>query len=381
MVYVVADGGSASAIRAGLNANFTSLFAKTDTMRINASSSNFFFGQAGNDTMTGGGNVGGGNLTMSSATTMTDCTGLGDRNLKNATTVVGATAIGKFSQESTVTGGNGTSVGDSTLRACLAALNTAMGYTTASGVINGTRGLWIGAGAAQTVEQGDDQCIGGYGAAFTGANAARNSLWGSLAKYFGSGNEDSGIGYYVLANSTGGRNFGGGAYAGFTNITGTRNIWIGESAGNDAINQASNLTNSIGIGALSYTTRSNQVVLGSGSVVETNLRGKTVINSTLIAPRSWLDVRGDNTAFLFGASGLTHGIRINATTGELQIQAVDETLNAAYKPMVFKASALNFDGGTAIVKQTHAAVATDLTTAITRINTLCTQLTNYGLHN
>lgn len=128
------------------------------------------------------------------------------------------------------------------------------------------------------------------------------------------GNINTAIGYYALnANTTGYRNFaigssalqlnttgyrniGIGVAAGYGNLTGFNNTYIGNSAGqtlttgytNSFIghqagydtNQKVDAVNSAGFGANTFTTRSNQIVIGDELVVETHLRTGVYIGST-----------------------------------------------------------------------------------------------------
>ena len=369
-----------SAIQSFLTASTASaakVALNLDGIQSIPAASNYFAGDAGNLTLTGGANVGFGWRAMLAATTMTDCVAVGDQALRSATTVVGCTAIGKFSLFTTITGSNNTGCGDSTLRYATGQGNVAVGYTTAQGITTANNGVWIGAGAAVSGAQGNNMVVIGAQAMPGGAGATDSVIIGTNAKSAGSGSEDVAVGTNALWYSTGGRNTAIGMNAGFNNITGTRCIWIGEASG--VASQVTNLTNAIAIGTQTYTTKSNQVVLGDSNIVETNLRGKVVINGTLATPRARLDIVGTDSEFLIGASGLTHGLRINATPTELQFQAVDNTLNAAYKPLIFGMSALGFFGATAVTQRSAPSAASDLASAITAVNSIRTSLLNYGL--
>lgn len=95
------------------------------------------------------------------------------------------------------------------------------------------------------------------------------------------------LGLSALELTTGGGNVGIGPYAGRFNTTGTNNIWLGYNAGNGSP-QANNLSNSMALGVSSTTTRSNQIVLGNSSHVETQLRQGVVVNTSndLSAPKT-----------------------------------------------------------------------------------------------
>jgi hypothetical protein len=340
---------------------------------------NYFFAGGGNTTATGGGNVAGGYLAFSSATTATDCTIVGDRAGRLLTNVVGNTAIGKFSQEQNVTGGNSTSVGDSSLRYTTGEQNVAFGYLTAEDQTTARYGTWIGNGAGKDGGHGDNMVVVGY-LAQPGGSGASTTVVGARAKFLGSGAEDAGLGYFTLYNSTGGQNTAVGAYSGFTNTTGYQNTFVGESCGNDAVNQKVDAINSTALGARSYTTKDNQVVIGSSAVVETNLRGKVQINGTLGTPRGQLDVTASsNSDYIIAASNALHGVRMGASAAGVYLDAVDPTLSAAYRPLIFNSSTLGFFGVTPAARPTLPAAATDDGTTLTLVNAIRDLLRNFGL--
>lgn len=116
----------------------------------------------------------------------------------------------------------------------------------------------------------------------------------------------------------------------------------------------------------------------------------------------------DSTRWQLGYGGLTTigtsvlcwgpaGVDVTGTLGfsqsrfqqsnsqTLQTQCYDTSLAAWQETSQQKASPsgalYSVLGATPIAKQTHAAVATDLATAITRLNQLCSHLTNFGFFN
>lgn len=88
---------------------------------------------------------------------------------------------------------------------------------------------------------------------------------------------------------------------------------------------------------------------------------------------------------LIGELQLSTDTRMQRSAQALTTQVFDTSLAAWQTTSRQEASATGARwsvlGATPIVRQTHAAVATDLATAITRLNTLCTHLTNFGLFN
>ena len=67
--------------------------------------------------------------------------------------------------------------------------------------------------------------------------------------------------------------------AGVSNIWGYKNTYVGYFAGYSDYQKLS-ATNSTAIGAGTFTTRNNQVVIGDENVVETQLRANVYIGST-----------------------------------------------------------------------------------------------------
>ena len=86
-----------------------------------------------------------------------------------------------------------------------------------------------------------------------------------------------------------------------------------------------------------------------------------------------------------GTLGFTQSRFQQSALQTLQTQCYDTSLAAWQETSQQKASPTgalySVLGSTPIAKQTHAALATDLATAITRLNQLCTHLTNFGFFN
>ncbi len=125
-----------------------------------------------------------------------------------------------------------------------------------------------------------------------------NSIFGSSTMYKNiTGNYNVACGYRGLYNNTigvsnaavgsdslylnisGNYNTGAGSNSLYSITTGNYNTGIGSTAGYNA-NQLATAVNSMALGANSFTNRSNQVVIGDASVVETHLRTGVYIGST-----------------------------------------------------------------------------------------------------
>jgi len=95
-----------------------------------------------------------------------------------------------------------------------------------------------------------------------------------------------------LSNTTGNYNTNLGTNAGLYNTTGSSNINLGRNAGNHA-SQKVDAVNSIALGNGTYTTASNQVVIGNADVTETLLKGNIGFDTT--TPIAGLDITKANT--------------------------------------------------------------------------------------
>jgi hypothetical protein len=82
-----------------------------------------------------------------------------------------------------------------------------------------------------------------------------------------------------------------GAWAGLQLETGIRNTFIGYQSGYDVL-QDVDPVNSMALGANSYTTKDNQVVIGDDNIVETLIKGVVGINEVAVAAQ--LDVAQTN---------------------------------------------------------------------------------------
>jgi hypothetical protein len=248
---------------------------------------NYFFGEAGRDMVVGGGNIGagfsalgaveqgGGNIafgdfalsqqlnlshsiaigyqTLRYATAASDCIGIGSESLKNMITGTGTTVIGRLGWSMIPEGGNNTGVGDSVGRYSVSGIgNCAMGY----------RSFESG--------NGDYNVMLGFAAALSRSIGNSNVGLGSGA-FGGSGVSDLGD-----------RNVGVGFDVGQSLRLGYDNIFLGANSGNN-INQKSDVVNSIAIGADSYTTVDNQIVIGDSHHQEVIIAGVLFTRSELIA--------------------------------------------------------------------------------------------------
>lgn len=268
----------------------------------------YFLAGAGNLVSSGGGNLAAGEFAGQSVTTCLASVFLGkdagaavtsgvDHTFVGAgaglaqTTGVGSTALGRLAGKSATTGQGWTAIGDTALEFNLVDNVVGLGYGAGRDQATGIGGVYLGtyaggysADADRTtvvgtealggLSYGDDNTIGGYrsGHILTGA---RNTAWGSES---------------LRLATTGSGNSTFGFSAGSQITSGTDNTFVGRSAGSDAL-QVADVVNSIAIGASTYTTKSNQVILGNTSITETLLRGQVIVGAENTTSLARLDVQ------------------------------------------------------------------------------------------
>lgn len=169
-----------------------------------------------------------------------------------------------------------------------------------------SRSAFFGVGAGPSLFVSVDNTFGGYTAGTLCATGNRNTATGSLSfSANASGSDNTAYGYNSLAatlnvdantaygsrsmqgNTTGVGNTAIGYLAGETttaankNTTGSLNTWLGYDAGPGVVS-ATSLSNATGIGNAARNTKSNQVVLGDGNVIEwvPGADGVTALGST-----------------------------------------------------------------------------------------------------
>lgn len=182
--------------------------------------------------------------------------------------------------------------------------NTYVGYGAGQYSSSGSRQTFVGNQAGKNNVGTNAIAIGVNAGCFSTGNA--NLLIGDYAGYKLTGSENVFLGihsgYTGSYSITGSKNTVIGRYAlGNTNadFTGSNNVFLGSYSGKNAA-QYMAATNSIAIGHNTYTTKSNQVVLGNQDVSETLLRGNVGINT--IHPSAPLEVVGNSVSIIFGQS-------------------------------------------------------------------------------
>ncbi len=232
-------------IMGDINISSTSAYKYNGASVIIASTTldNYFFGGAGNLTMTGWGNVASGYQALYSNTTGYENIANGYQALYSNTTGSGNVANGHSALYYNTTGYENVASGAGTLT-----YNTTGSQNTASGyfaLINNTSGNYNTANGVRALSlngSGSGNTASGYLALSSNDTTSSSTA----------------IGYSALLNSTAASSTALGALAGLTNTTGINNLFLG--AGADA--SVGTLTNATAIGANAIVGASNSLVLG-----------------------------------------------------------------------------------------------------------------------
>ncbi len=231
------------------------------------------------------------------------------------------TAVGIGALYSNTTKGNLVAVGDSALfnngsssSTSEAVRNTAIG---SKGLQSNTRGYnntVVGYQAAQSNIDGNFNTAMGALTLLKNNSGNKNTAMGNEAMYSNSsGSDNTAIGCNALnTNTTGTGNSSMGYLSGNSNTTGTYNTFIGY----DADANLSSASNSTAIGNLSTVTASNQVRLGSSSVVSI---GGFVSWTNLSDGRVKKQIKNN-------VPGLEFILKLEPVTYEFDFQQIDEKL-------------------------------------------------------
>ena len=176
-------------------------------------------------------------------------------------------------------------IGNGSLYLTTGSSNIAIGNQASANMSSSSNNISVGPNAAQYATLGDKNILIGLSAGArtsgtAGTIGTQNIGIGELALKSTTVGYCIGIGGSALINSTGASNIGIGYRAGEAITTGSTNTIIGTNAGYTTGGlQKVDAVNSTAIGNLTYTTKSNQAVLGNSSVTETILRGKVQWNA------------------------------------------------------------------------------------------------------
>jgi hypothetical protein len=192
------------------------------------------------------------------------------------------TAVGLDALQNNVTGYDNSAFGDGALLQVCGTYDDISAFADYSGTVAGTVKA-TSAGHGFPVGTTDDVSISGsafYNGVYTITYIDANNFYFT---HVWSGNDTA----WWSMDIEGRNNVGVGTYSGYMLQTGSENTFIGFQTGYD-VSQKTDAFNSMALGANTYTTKDNQVVLGDDNIVETLIRGLTGVNETTIAAQ--LDV-------------------------------------------------------------------------------------------
>jgi hypothetical protein len=214
--------------------------------------------------------------------------------------------------------------------------NTFLGRAAGSYNTSGTHNVGVGVAALQFNTTGIGNLAFGFGSLNINTVGGYNCGFGrnTLSTNTG-GNGNVGIGYNAyLSSTTASYNVGIGYNSGRTFTTGSYNTLVGYYAGYNA-NQLATAANSMALGANTFTNRSNQVVIGDASVVETHLRTGVYIGSTSTTAHTQPTARLHIAAGAAGAGTAP----IKLTSGPVNTSAEDGALEYDGTNLYFTAGA------------------------------------------
>lgn len=212
--------------------------------------------------------------------------------------MVGHCFFGKNAGRYNTIGQNNTGLGDSALGFTLTGgQNVAVGYVCGEGNVHGSRNTWAGQGVRVYQYSGDDNTqigyaigegVGSFGTWLSGGS--RNCNLGVQSVHKWRGNDVCSLGYRAFFNMTGGDggDVGVGTRAGQSVTVGGNNVFIGDESGNNA-SQLADVQGSIAIGAGTFTTRDNEIVLGTGSITHVSVAGVTFTKAQIEALLALVD--------------------------------------------------------------------------------------------
>lgn len=198
--------------------------------------------------------------------TVGDNTFAGSDAMADNVSGIANTAFGKEALRDNL-GDSNTAVGDGALKENTTGEGSvAIGVAAARGNLTGDNNVVIGTGAGLLRTSGDESVIIGASAvsgSATGGDAIVAVGYGALTNYTGS--EATAVGHNALVQATGIRSTAFGTVAGGSLTTGSSCSYFGFSAGANG-SQKVDAINSMALGANSFNTLDNQVVLGDAGI-------------------------------------------------------------------------------------------------------------------
>ena len=172
---------------------------------------------------------------------------------------------------------NNIAIGNNALFNNIGTGNIGFGYQSLKGNTSGTYNTALGYNSLLANTTGSFNIGIGYYALNGNTIGVDNIAIGAQALQSNIGNSHSiAMGYQSSYITTGGQNVAIGYGSCYQVTTGSSNTFLGYFAGNNA-SQKIDAVNSMALGNSAFTTKSNQIVLGNASVVETVINGKTIL--------------------------------------------------------------------------------------------------------
>lgn len=292
---------------------------------------------------TGSNNTGIGYNSLQVNTTASNNTGLGYASLAFNTTGSSNTALGSSSSYYNLTGSFNTSIGHQSLLTNLASNNIGIGYfalgnttnTDAGNFVIGTTYKIISVGSTDFTLIGSPDNNSGTNFVATGVGSGsgiaramvtgvrnlsigNNTLSKNTTGYYNTvvgqdagiaittSFQNTGVGsesFYLT--TTGSNHTAVGHGAGYNILTGVNSVFLGNYAGRN-VSQLTSASNSIAIGANTFTTASNQAVIGDVNITQTILRGQVTLRSYTVATLP-TGITG-SIAFVTDASAPSYGV-------------------------------------------------------------------------
>ena len=219
----------------------------------------------GDGTQIGGLTISGGATTTGNSYLSGNVTVIGTLNTFNFGTAVGTTnfVIGPSALASSPSGDH----------------NMAIGYDALNLLTSGYQNLGIGANALQKNLSGHDNVAVGSAALLNNTSNSNIAVGVSALNIDNTGDNNTAVGDFALQNATTYGNTAFGSQAGNSITSGNSNTFLGRDAGHSG-NQLATAVNSMALGQGTYTTASNQVVIGNTSITQTLLNGSVGIGTT-----------------------------------------------------------------------------------------------------
>lgn len=211
----------------------------------------------------------------SSSANLADCVWVGALAGRATVSGVGDVAVGYRAMAKTLVASGNVGIGDSALWQYQGGASVGIGYTVGEFLATGSDGVYIGNFAARNRLNADRCVYVGKSAGEIVSNRDNVDIT-TGAGGVAAGTDNVGVGYYSLIDCFGSRVTAIGTSSG-QSLVGTagqvlNSVFIGYASGS-SVSQKVDATNSIAIGAGTFTDKDNQAVLGNASIAETIIRG------------------------------------------------------------------------------------------------------------